>query len=239
MREIVLTSFLCLLLAVSIAPAHASITVEALINDSLHVSFDFRNLNSTMYSEIVAHPEIFNSTSIPCAIVSSMEKQDLGRVSWRQISTDIFKGNGWIYVDFFLEGQDILTHTLNKITLFRTYYVKTNWIRFDIKLTNTFILNFTTYFATPIYVWKIINCTINGNKHSAFYYNSTVGTSPFDASCCFILPMTATNPNAYGDTLTFEMPPPLEDRLIDSPILILSAIIIANIVVIIYRKVRK
>jgi len=239
MKKIVLLPFLCLLLAVINAPVYASITIEVSIDDSLHVSFDFSNLNSTMYNEIQAHPEIFNSTSIPRTIVRNLEKQDLRQVSWRQDSTAIFKGNGAIRVEFYLEGQDILSFTVNKVTFARTYTVKTNWIKFDVNLTNTFTLNFTTYFAPSISSWQRINHTVNGIVHQAFYYNSTVSTAPFNASCYFILPTAATNIRASGDTLTFEMPPSLEDRLINSPILILGAVIVANIIAVIYRKVRK
>jgi len=240
MKIFVPASLLCLLLVALVAPVYASITLEALINDSFHISFDFRNLNSTMYYEIKANPEIFNSTSIPRTIIGNLEKQNLKKVSWSQTSAAIFNDDEKsIHVEFYLEGLDILSYTLNKATLSRTYNAKTNWIRFDIKLTNAFTLDFATYFDTPISTWQRINYTVNGNVHSAFYYNSTAGAAPFDASCYFILPITAMNINAIGDTLTFEMPPLLEDKLIDSPILILGAIIIVNIVVIVYRKVRK
>jgi len=240
MKKIVLASLLCLLLATSIATVYASITVEVLINNNFHVALNFRNLNFTMYNEIKTHPEIFNSTSIPRTIVRNLENRNLKRVSWSQISTDIFDDNEKsIHIEFYLGGEDILSYTVDMTTLARIYNAKTNWIKFDIKLTSTFRLNFTTYFATSISDWQRINNTINGNVHSAFYYNSTAGIAPFDASCYFVLPETAMNIKAIGDTLTFEMPPLLEDKLIDSPILILGAIIIVNIVVIIYRKVRK
>lgn len=238
MKRIVLTSLLSILFVASIVPVYASITVESIINDAFHVSFDFSNINSTIYNDIVAQG-VFNSTSIPRTIMRNLEKQNLKKVSWSQASTNIFRANGTIHVEFDLWGEDILSYTLKKGELARTCTVKTNWIRFDIKLTNTFTLNLTTYFTTPISRWQRINHTINGNIHPSFYYNSTAGTPPFYALCYFILPTAATNIKTAGDTLTFDMPLLLEDKLIDSPILILGALVIANIVVIIYRKVRK
>jgi len=239
MRKIVLASLLCFLFVASIAPAYASVTFKTIINDSFYVSFDFININSTLYYGIRAQG-IFNSTSIPQAIVRNLEKQNLMKVSYQLISTDPFNATEKsIHVEFSLGGEDILSYTVDRATLVKTYNAKTNWIRFDIKLSDTFTLNFSTYFATSVSNWQRINYTINGDIHSAFYYNSTIGTAPFNVLCYFILPTKAMNIKAIVDTLIFEMPPLLEDRLIDSPILILGAIIVANIVVIIYRKIRK
>lgn len=240
MKRIALVPLLCLFIVSIIVPVHASITIEALANGRFQVSFDFGNLNSTIYAEIKAHPGIFNGTSIPRAIVKNLEKQNLKQVSWNQTSTSIFNDTEQtINVKFYLEGQDIATYTLNKTTLIRTFSVKTNWIRFDVKLTNTFVLNFTTYFTKPISDWQRTNHTVSGNVHTAFYYHSSFGASPFDASCYFVLPLEATNIKATGDTLTFDVPPIMEDKLLDSPILILGAIITANIVFVAYRKFRK
>lgn len=241
MKKLVLALFSCLLLAVSITPVHASITVEVLIDESLHIAFhfDFKS-NSTMYDEIVAHPEIFNSSSIRLTITKNLEKQNLEKVSSSQIPTE-FSNNveKSIHVEFYLGGEDILSYTLDTITATRTYSVKMNWMKFEISLTNTFKLNFTSYFATPMSNWQKVNRTIGDNVHPALYYNSTAGTTPFYTSCYFILPTTATNVKTVGDTLTFEVPTILEDRLIDSPLLILGGIIIAIIVANLYRKVRK
>jgi len=240
MKKLVLASFLCLLLAVSIAPVYASITVEVFIDDSLRISFhfDFKS-NSTMYDEIVAHPEIFNSSSIRLTIMKNLEKQNL-EASLSQIPTEFFNNaEKSIHVEFYLGGEDILSYILDAIAATRTYSVKMNWMKFEISLTNTFRLNFTSYFATPISNWQKVNRTIGGNVHPALYYNSTAGTTPFYTACYFILPTTATNIKTVGDTLIFEVPTILEDRLIDSPLLILGGIIIAIIAANLYRKVRK
>jgi len=240
MRKIVLALLLCLLFAASIAPVNASITVEALVSDNFHVYFGFRDINFTIYNNIRTHPEIFNSTSIPRAIIRNLEKQDLMKVSYQLISQDPFNdAEKSINVEFYLGGEDILSYTVDRTTLVRTYNARTGWIRFDIKLSDTLTLNFATYFDTLVSNWQRINRTINGNVHSAFYYNSTVGTAPFDALCYFVLPIAAMNVRAVEDTLTFEMPPLLEDTLIDSPVLILGAIMAAITVAVIYRKVRK
>jgi len=241
MKRIVLASLFCLLLVTSITPVYASVTAEALIDDTFHVSFnfDFRN-NSTLYDQIVAQ-QIFNISSIPSTIERNLEKQDLKKVSLTQIpANSFFNGSEKsIHVEFSLGGEDILSYTFNKATQSRICTVNTIWMRFDIKLTSTFALNFSEYFATSISNWQRINHTIGGNVHPAFFHNSTIGMQPSYAVCYFILPATATNIQTSGTILTFETPLVFEDRLLNSPILILAAVIVANIVFIIYRKVRK
>lgn len=242
MKKIALASLLCLLFVASVIPVYASIKVETLVGDNFHVSLDFTNLNSTMYNEIKAHPEIFNSTSIPRTIVGNLERiQHLTRVSWSQISANNFLNDAEkaIHIEFYLGGDDILSYTFNLTKLTRIYNARTNWIRFSVNLTSTFTLSFATYFNTSIGNWQRVNYTMNGNAYPAFYYNSTASQAPFSAKSYFILPIEATNIKASGDTLTFEMPPLPEDKLIDSPILILGAVIVGSMVAIVYRKVRK
>jgi hypothetical protein len=170
----------------------------------------------------------------------NLEKQNLKKVSWSQISTSIFNDNERsIHVEFYLEGEDILSYVLNKTVLSRTYSANTNWIKFECNLTSTVTLNFATYFATPTSSWQKTNYTASGIERPAVYYNSTVGAAPFDAMCYFILPATTINIRGSGNILIFDIPLPFEDKFIDSPILILGAIIIANAFFIVYRKVRK
>lgn len=239
MKNLVLAALFCILLA-TFTPVYASNNVEVIINDNFQVSFDFGNINATTYSEIKAHPEIFNSTSIPSTIVKNLDKQNLKQVSWSQASTDIFNDNEKsIHVEFSLGGEDILSYTLNTATQSRTCSVKTAWMQFDIKLTSTFVLNFSTYFATSISNWQRVNSTAEGIVHPAFFRNSTAGMPSSYAVCYFILPATATNIQATGTILTFDTPLVFEDRLLNSPILILAAVIVANIFFIIYRKVKK
>jgi hypothetical protein len=229
-----LASLFCLLLVISIAPAYASVTVKTIIDDAFHVSFDFRNLNSTMYNATRASfPAIFNYTSIPSAIIKSLEQQNLWKVSWSQIPANNFfdYDEKWIHIEFSLAGDDILSQTVDRAAMIRTYTAKTNWIKFAINLTNTFTLNFTKYFTTPVANWQRID--------NSFHYNSTAYAAPFDLICSLALPNAAKNIRAVEYILIFDMPLLIEDELIDSPFLILGAMIVAIMVANIYRKVRK
>jgi hypothetical protein len=79
---------------------------------------------------------------------------------------------------------------------------------------------------------------LNGRVHPAYYYNSTDSTL-LDPLCYFILPAEATNIRAVKDAIMFDLPPSFEDSLLNSPFLILGALIVVNIAFIVYRKVRK
>jgi hypothetical protein len=52
------------------------------------------------------------------------------------------------------------------------------------------------------------------------------------------LPSSASNVKVQGDTIFYDMPPRLEDQLLNSPFLILGAIAIVLAIALIYRKVR-
>jgi len=115
--------------------------------------------------------------------------------------------------------------------------VRTDWRRFHLNLTSDFSLNFTQLFGTPMSQWERINYTDSENRtHPAYTYNCT---NALYASSYFVLPSTATNIQIVEDTIIFEAPPAPEDAIINSPILILGALIVVNIVVIIYRRLGK
>lgn len=241
MRKIVQVSLLCFILVSLVVPVYASVNTDAFVGDNFHISFDFRNLDSATYSAIMAaYPDVFNSTSIPRAIVKSLGKQGFNKVSYPSPPSIVFSdAEKSIHVEFFLEGADVISYTVNKTSLARLYTARTTWIKFEVKLTITLTLNFTSYFTTQVSNWQKINRAIGGITYTAFYFSSAVSQVPLDSSCYIILPATALNIEAVGTTVIFEMPSLPEDRLINSPILILGAIVLIDVVFIVYRKIRK
>jgi hypothetical protein len=79
---------------------------------------------------------------------------------------------------------------------------------------------------------------LNGKVHPAYYHNFT-GSTLLDPLCYFILPAEATNVRAVEDTIIFELPPSFEDSMLNSPFLILGALIVVITAFSLYRKVRK
>jgi len=238
MKKLVVAYLLLVLLVTLISPVQASITIKATIDQSIHVVFDFENINSTIYEEIKREPLLDRST-IPKTIVDNLKQRNLTHVACYDPTLTFNDSDKSIHATFYLFGLDVLNFTFSKETMAKVYYVRTDWRKFHLNVTTRFSLNFTEYFGTPVAQWQKIDYTDSENKtHPAYYYNYT-GPSPFDSQCYFILPTTATNVRAVRDTIIFEVPPPLEDLLLNSPFLIIGALIVVNIAVFLYRRVRK
>ena len=239
MKKLALAHFLFFpLLVTLITPACASVKIQAVIDQDVHVVFDFENINSTLYNEIVQQG-VFNVSTIPRTIVKNLEERNLTDVTWGydpevKMFNDATKS---IYVDFYLYGSDIVSLTSNKTTMNRIYNVRTDWRKFQVSLTNEFPLDFKNL-DKPVAEWQRINYTLNDKTHPAYYYNFTESNT-FNPLFYFVLPATAINVHAVGDTIIFELPPSFEDSLLNSPFLILGALIVVIIAFSLYRKIRK
>ncbi len=230
MKELATTYLLLILFVALIMPVHASVTMEAAIDQSIHVALNFGNINPQIYDEI---KQTLNITTIPLIIEKNLEQQGLTRVRWgysQEINFD--DSTNSIHAEFFLGGSDIITFTFNKTTMARLYQIRTEWRKFNVNLAENFSINFNEYFGTPIADWDYIDS-------EKAYYREYTELDTFTSSCKFILPATAINIQATEDTIFFETSPLLEDVLLNSPFLILGAIIIVIIVAFIYRKIRK
>lgn len=221
------------LLVVFVIPVHASVTTQAIINQDIQVLFDFRNISPDIYGNIT-----ITDTTIPEAIKNNLIQQGLTNVDYRYVPLTFNSTENSLHVAFILFGSDILNVTVNTKTMTKTYHVRTDWRKFQVNLTNEISLNFAEYFNEPVENWQKINYTLNAKIHPAYYYNVT-DSNTFDPMCYFILPTEATNPQAVGDIITFELPLSFEDSLINSPFLILGALIVLIIAFYLYRKVKK
>ena len=237
MKKFVAINLLYLIFLSLIPPIHASVTVQGLIDQNIRVVYAIENINSTLYEKILEQ-KIFNVSTIPQAIETYLKEQNLESIELDYDRTkDIFNNSTKsIQVEFYLSGSDILSS--NRTAMTKTYNVKTEWRKVHVNLTNDFSLDFARYFQTPVSEWQIINHTINAEIHSTYVYNYT-DTTTFDPLCRFVLPAKATNIHALKDTIIFELPIPFEDSLISSPFLVLGVLIIVNIVLIVYRKIRR
>jgi len=239
MKKLVCAHLLFLLLIVMfITSVHASVTVQAIIDQDIHVAFNLENINSTIYW-IIKNENLITESTIPNIILENLEQQQVEVYTQPIIFNDTTSS---IYVAFSLTGSDILNFTGNTKSMTRTYHVRTDWRKFQLNLTNGFLLNFADFFGEPVddssYEWERINYTLNEKTHPAYYYNFT-DSDTFDPVCYFILPAAATNVQAVEDIIFFDLPLPFEDSLLNSPFLILGALIVINIAFFVYRKMRK
>lgn len=229
MRKLALAYLLFFLLLVAlITPAYASVKIQAVIDQNVHVAFDFENINGTIY-QTIREEELITETTIPNII-----RENLTNVNFFTEPVVFDDSTFSIHVAFSLAGSDILNFTVNTELMTRTYYVRTDWRIFRINITDGFSVDFAEYFGKPVEEWtRQDNYTFNGKKHPAYYHNFT------GSLCYFILPAAATNVQAVKDTIIFNLPMSFEDSLLNSPFIILVALIVVVLAFSLYRKVRK
>ncbi len=232
MKKLVLSHLTVILLLTLIIPVHASVELKATIGQDIYVIFNFQNV--TAY-ETIKEDRLIDEFTIPEIIRGNLEEQNLTNVEFRWEPVNFNDAERSICVRFYLSGSDILTFTFSTETMRRTCRVRTNWRKFELNLTDDFYLNFTEYFGTPL---SDPEWNFDDKTYPTYYYNYT-GTILLDPVCYFILPREATDIHVQGESLVFELPPSLGDSLLNSPFLILGAIIVANIVAFLYRTIKK
>lgn len=245
MKRLAIICLLLALLALTGLPAYASVTLNAVINQSVHVVFNFENINSTIWEKIVYlyNHDLLNETTFPRIVLDYLKQRNLNSAYVRDSEFELNYAARSMHAAFYLFGSDILSFTVDKITMTKIYRVRTEWRKFYANFTGEqglflFSLNFAKYFGASMSQWREVNYTLNGETRLAYYYNYT-GPSSFDPLCYFILPATVTNPEVVGDMIIFEFPPAFEDVLLNSPFLVVAALIIVNVFHFVYRKVRK
>jgi len=220
------------LFAAFIGSVYAPISVTSTIDDDIYVVYDFEGIDQPLYDEIKENPQLFNISTIPQIIKNNLEKQNLTQVRWGLgPQTNIYDDEARaIHVSFYLGGSDIISFNLNATTMRRTYQVKTEWRKFQFNLTSTFPVNFTQILAKPLVEWQ--------KKDGTTFFYESPETGFLGTSFEFLLPQAATQVQVQGDTITYEVPARFEDLIINSPFLIMIALIIVTIIVVIYRKVK-
>jgi len=227
MKKLIVPCILFILLATPTVLAD-SITIETSINESLYVTFDFTP-DETLYEEIKTQG--FNASTIPNVIEENFAAQNLksARVIY-DLNQEIFNDAMYsIYLRFHIAGSDIINYTLDKTDMTRTFHVKADWRKFEISFTQNFSLNLEEHFGAPLTEWQQVN-------HA---FERSIEEDSIELSFRFILPENAFDVQVEEDAIIFKVPLVFEDTLLNSPFLILGAVIFANIIVVVYRKVRK
>jgi len=242
MRNVAITCLVAVLLVMLIADAHASVTIYATVNEGVSVDFKFEDIDPTLYNETVQQG-LFNVSTIPMAVQEYFIQQNLTNVIMdyaptQEVFNDLTRS---IHVSFSLGGPDITHVTVSRETANRVFNVSVGWRKFSVNLTETFLLNFTEHFGKPMTNWEFMNYTDIENKtHPAYYSSSNYTARPtFELRWYFVLPTIATDVYAVRDNIIFELPPSFEDSLLNSPFIILIALVVVNIAVFLYRRERK
>jgi hypothetical protein len=238
-KQILAILFFSIFLLSAVASGHSAVTVESTIEDnSINIVCSLTNLNQTIY-ETAKTNNVFNGSAIVQIISQNLREQNRTNVTHGfQLNTydDI---NRAIRASFFLGGTDIITSTINQASLKRNFQAKTDWRKFKVNLTSNVSIDFATYFAESVEKWQRIDYKDStGNLHQSYYYETAENAELGKMSFRFIMPSAATNVQATGDTITFDVPLGFEDVFIGSPFPVLVVIIVAVLIVLVYRRIR-
>jgi len=229
MKKLALATLIIALTFSVALPVNAQTTIKCAVDDTLFVAYDFENLDQAVFELAKIQ---FNAETIPNIIVKNLEQTDQTLVRFGFGSQPLVFDNdtNTIHTSFFLSGSDIISFSVNRTTMERTYRVKTDWRKIQVNLTSNFSIDLAQSLAKPVAEWQKPNET-------TFHYE-TEQQDTLNIIFDIILPSSASNVQVQADTITYDMPPRLEDQLLNSPFLILGALAIGLIIILIYRKVR-
>lgn len=228
MKKQLVTTLFVVLVAWILMPVSAETRVDIKVDDSLFVTFEFRNLNQTVYDQAQTQ---FGADKIPEIIVGGFEKRNQS-VRWgpSPIPLDFEGANRTIRNSFFLGGSSVVSFSFSKTEPKRMYEVRTDWRKFKVNLTDSFSVDFAQYTAKPVAEWEKGDATT--------FYLENRETSGQEFFLYLVLPASASSVRAVGDTVFFDTPLHLEDQLLYSPFPILGALAVALVIILLYRKVR-
>jgi len=242
-RSLFLSILLAFTLLASSTSVYGSVHVESSVDENLYVSIRIENINSTLYSQIKENQEKFTPQTFPDIIIETLDSKNLTNVYYLNPDLVLDDTDKSLRASFNLGGADIVQVALNTTSLTKVYTVSAEWRKFHCNFTDRkdkvfWSLNFTEYFGKNLTEWLIVNRTINGENHPALLLNDTVAPE-FDASFCFILPTEASNIKTTTESITFELPLSLNERLLASPYPIMAIIIIVSIIAYVYHKLKR
>ena len=233
---------MCLLAVCSRAPvAHASARVEALVGpDGVAVKIVLSNVTASLYELMKSHPEAFNETTVPRAMVKYVEAMKFGEAHYSRTDIEFDDATRTVVLSFTLAGDGVLSFHYNKTTMARIYKLNAAWRKADVsvKSDNKVLLklNFSSYFGAPLEKWELVDYDLGGGDvRKALYMNSTA-EDRLDPVWYFILPKDAKFLEAKGDTLTFESPPRPTDLFMASPFWPFLIVVAVTGLAVIYRK---
>jgi len=237
MRKPILALLFTILILSAVLPVNASIVINSTIDDSLFTTYEFKNLDQTIYEQAFAQ---LNAETIPKAIVDNLKRTGVTQVGYGLPPQPLAFDNTTrtISASFYLSGTDIISYTVNTTTMKRTYQIRTEWRKLQLNLTTDYSIDFTQSLANPVESWQKINTTdLQGAIHPTYYYENKQ-TDTLDTFFYLVLPASASGIQVQGNLISYEMPPTLGDQLLNSPFTILAALAVALAIILLFRKIR-
>jgi hypothetical protein len=230
MKKFIMFYLLFILLTTPTVLAVSSVSLQATISESVEVVFKIASIEANLYNEIKTQG-IFNASTIPKAIEGYFKQKELANawVVYDPFQNIFDEDANSVQVKFVLAGSDVVSYALNKTEMARTFWVRTDWRRFEVSLTQNFTLDFDEHFGAPLSEWQL--------SENVFEKKSV--QDDMELLFRFVLPENAYGIQTEDDIIIFKVALAFEDSLLNSPFLILGAVIAVNIIVLVYRRVRK
>lgn len=212
----------------AVLPVYAEVTVTVTVDDNLFVTFEFKDLNQTVYEQVKAQ---FTADRIPKIIEANLQAANQS-VQWGLPAEPLVfdDASRTMRCSFFLSGSDIVSYRVNATNLKREYEVKLAWRKFTVDVAPGFTIDFGARLATPVEEWQkpIANTFQFESKQSG----------EVDVVFSIVLPAAASDVRAVGDTVFYSGSVSFEDQFLYSPFPVLLALAVILGLVLLYRKVR-
>jgi hypothetical protein len=228
MKEWAIMFLLCALFALCVNITFASTTVSVQSDAEENVNVVFHLINITDYQSI-KNQNLISQSTIPEAIIDQAQT----RINYSAANLSFNDSANSVIASFDLEGPGVLEATLDMDKMAKKFELETGWRKFNLNLT-VVSYNFAEFLDEPVAEWQ--NQTDDEGR-TCFVYSS----NDTDLSFSFKLPPSAKNVQIAGnkETIIFEIPLSTGDNLLNSPFLILIAVIIGNIIAFLCRKTKK
>ena len=245
MRGLVLALAAILLLSLWVAPVYGEEEVRRtefhayVDKEGIQVHLTIRNINTTIYERIKQHGGIITEYTIPETIVNHLKEDGYKRVSYRDPSITLDDESRSIHASFYLTGLDVISYGFNFTSATKVYKVLTKWRLYDIEFRDGWMLilklNFSRYYRRPVALWEKIDYVEGGVVRKAYFLNNTEEWE-LNPICYIVLPANISRTWVEIDTIYFEYPATPWHKTLSTPLWVITALIIIDVVVLFKRR---
>lgn len=216
--------FLAFLASMLIPIVHAySLNIEARVGNDIEVTLIFENINVTRYYNTKK-----NQVEAIVNVKNSFEKSFNDRNLTATVSVSPLEFNDEnqsITIRVRLSGSMLVSMSVDPTSLNRTYEVITVWRKFRLTIIEGFAVDLGERFKVSVYEWDITKNVISLRLD--------------ESSFAFVLPEKATKIKVdRREVITFMVSAGFVDKLLNSPIIALVAVMLAPVIALTYRRTK-
>jgi hypothetical protein len=200
-----------------------SLNIEARVGNDIEVTLIFENINVTRYYNTKK-----NQVEAIVNVKNSFEKSFNDRNLTATVSVSPLEFNDEnqsITIRVRLSGSMLVSMSVDPTSLNRTYEVITVWRKFRLTIIEGFAVDLGERFKVSVYEWDITKNVISLRLD--------------ESSFAFVLPEKATKIKVdRREVITFMVSAGFVDKLLNSPIIALVAVMLAPVIALTYRRTK-